>query len=128
MSFATPVKPGKQGTRSFAWTKARMDASAWTARRDPLTMLAGITGAADCIVIFALSLVAFMLRHGIEPVPLEIMSTSFFAALLTINALSIGECYGARLKDGFGEQIWRVAQVWTVVFLLLLTIAYITKS
>ena len=113
---------------AFAWTEAQADARARTGNRDPLKLLVGFVGAADATIIFVLSMIAFVLRHGIEPVPLDIITTSALAAILTANALTISGAYSAHIKDGFIAQIGRAGQAWTVVFVILLTIGYFTKT
>jgi len=73
-------------------------------------------------------MLAFVLRHGIELVPFDIITTSALASLLAVNALSIAGAYGAYIKDGLFRQTLRAAQAWTVVFALLLTIGYLTRT
>jgi Undecaprenyl-phosphate glucose phosphotransferase len=73
-------------------------------------------------------LIAFLVRHGVEPMPLDIMSTSVLAAVLGINALSIAGVYGAKLQDDLLAQSWRAVQAWTVVFIILMAIGYLTKT
>jgi putative colanic acid biosynthesis UDP-glucose lipid carrier transferase len=116
------------GSASSAWSKAQADAKGWAASRDPLRLLVGIVGAADAFVIFASSLIAFIVRHGIERVPADILTTSVLATVLALNALSIAGAYGEFIKKNLIPQIWRAMQAWTIVFALLLTIGYLTKT
>jgi Undecaprenyl-phosphate glucose phosphotransferase len=113
---------------SSAWSKAHADARGWAASRDSLRLLIGLVRAADAAVIFAFSLLAFWLRHGIELVPIDIITTSALASLLAMNALSFAGAYGAYIKEGLLRQTLRAAQAWTVVFALLLTIGYLTHT
>ena len=130
------VKPGRIESRrpqsskagSSAWGKAQADARGWAASRDSLKLLIGLVGAADAVVIFTFSLIAFVLRHGIEPVPVDIITTAVLASLLAVNALSIAGAYGSYIKEGALAQTLRAVQAWTVVFALLLTIGYLTKT
>jgi Undecaprenyl-phosphate glucose phosphotransferase len=117
-----------RGSQSFAWIKARSDAQRRAASRDSLPLLVGITGIVDALVVFSFSVLAFIIRNGLGAWPVEIISTSVFAALLTVNAFSIAGLYGPHINDGFVVQIWRVAQTWTVVFIVLLTVGYLTKA
>src|ERR1700761_7004457 len=98
---------------SLAWSEAQADARGRSASRDALGLLVGAIGAADASVIFVLSMVAFVLRHGLEPIPLDIITTSAFASLLAANALSISGAYTAHLRDSLTAQVARAAQAWT---------------
>jgi len=76
-------------------------------------MLVGLVGVADAVVIFTFSLIAFVVRHGIEPVPLDIITTSALACLLALNALYFAGAYGSYSNERVVGQIWRAAQAWT---------------
>ena len=121
-------QPRSPRTGSSAWSKAQADARGWAASRDPLRLLIGMVRFGDAAVIFIFSLIAFVLRHGIERVPIDIITTSVLASLLAVNALSIAGAYGSSVKEGVIAQTWRAAQAWTVVFALLLAIGYLTKT
>ena len=60
--------------------------------------------------------------------PLDIITTSVLASLLAANVLSISGAYTAHLKDRLIAQIGRAVQAWTIVFVLLLTVGYLTKT
>jgi Undecaprenyl-phosphate glucose phosphotransferase len=120
-----PIFPG---TPASAWTKAQSDAKGWKASHDPLRLLVGMVGAADAVVIFTFSLVAFVLRHGIEPVPVDIITTSALACVLALNALSLAGAYGSYINERVAGRIWRAARAWTMVFAILLAIGYLTKT
>jgi putative colanic acid biosynthesis UDP-glucose lipid carrier transferase len=113
---------------SSAWGKAQADARGWSASRDPIRLLVGLVGAADALVVFVCSMIAFVVRHGFEPVPVEILTTSVLATLLAANAMSIAGVYGSFIKKRFIDQIVRALQALTVVFALLLAIGYLTKT
>ncbi len=116
------------GAEALSWSEAQNDARRRAGSRDPLKLLAGFVGIADALVIFLLSEVAFVLRHGLEPMPVEILSTSVLASLLTVNVLTISGAYGTHIKDRFIAQTGQAARAWTIVFVLLLIIGYLTKT
>ena len=128
-----PARSEHRGARatapaSVAWSEAQAAARGRSASRDTLALLGGAIGFADAAIIFAASLLAYILRHGIAPVPMGIISTTALAGLLTANALSIAGAYTRHIRDSVIAQSGRAAQAWTVVFLLLLTIGYLTKA
>ncbi len=113
---------------AFAWGEARADARGRSASRDPLKLLAGAMGAADGLVVFLLSPLAFVACNGTQQVPLHIITTAAFASLLMVNALSLSGAYGIHLKSGFIAQVGQVMQSWSVVFVLLLAVGFLTKT
>jgi putative colanic acid biosynthesis UDP-glucose lipid carrier transferase len=108
-------------------SSAYADMREHTAGHDPLRLLKGSVGACDATVIFIFSLIAFMLRYGVEPMPLDIVATSLLASLLAVNALSILGAYGAYFTQSIIAQIWRAAQALTAAFAVLLAIGYLTR-
>jgi Undecaprenyl-phosphate glucose phosphotransferase len=127
-----PARPGERLPSAvlsapFAWSEAQADARGRAASRDPLKLLMGAMGAADVAVVFGLSLLASLLRNGMA-VPLDIVTTSVLGSLLMANALPISGAYTTHIKDSLIAQIWLAAQAWTVVFVLLLTMGYLTKT
>jgi putative colanic acid biosynthesis UDP-glucose lipid carrier transferase len=116
------------GPAALAWSAAQEDARARSASRDPLRLLAGAAGAADAAVILGCSLLAFVTRNGTQPVPLPILTTAALASLLMANVLSLSGAYTARIQDGFILQVARAAQAWSIVFVLLLAVGYLTKT
>jgi len=113
---------------AFAWSEAQADARARTGNRDPLRLLAGAIGAADAVLVFLLSMVAYTLRHGLSTIPVEITTASVLASLLVVNVLSILGAYGAHVRDGLIPQTWRAVQAWSLVFVLFLVYGYLTKT
>ena len=126
--WAKPRAPRPLRSAAFAWSEAQSDARALVTSRDPLRLLAGVVGVADAAAILALSLLAFAMRNGLGPVPLEIITTSLLASVLAVNTLSILGAYGSHVSDGFIAQAWRAVQAWTLVFALLLTFGYLSKT
>ena len=112
---------------AFAWSEAQADARGRSASWEPLTLLAGAAGAADAAIIFVLSLLANFLRNGFE-LPLYILTTASLASLLMANALSLSGVYTTHIKDGFIAQVSRAVQAWSVVFVILLALGYLTKT
>ena len=113
---------------AFAWSEAQSDARALASTRDPLTLLAGAVGVADALLIISFSALAFVLRHGIGPLPLDVATVSILASLLGINMLSILGAYGPNIRNGFISQAWTAIQAWTLVYVLLLVFGYLTKT
>lgn len=114
----------------LTWGEAQADARALATNRNPLRLLMGAVGVADAVVVFALSLVAFVLRHGVEPIPLEVFLAAALGGVLTVNALSLSGAYSyaAHGKDGFATQSIRALQAWSVVFVFLVLVGYLAKT
>ena len=132
MHAFAPSQRGKRSSRgwsaaAFAWSEAQADARGRSASWEPLTLLAGAAGAADAVIIFVLSLFAFVLRNGFE-LPVYIVTTASLASLLMANALSLSGVYTTHIKDGFMPQVGRAVKAWSIVFVLLLAIGYLTKT
>ena len=132
-TLSKPARPGERLSSAvlsapFAWSEAQADARGRAASRNPLKLLMGAMAAADAAVVFGLSLLASLLRHGMAPAPFDIVTISVLASLLMANALSISGAYTTRIKESSIAQIWLAVQAWTIVFVLLLTLGYLTKT
>ncbi len=112
---------------SFAWSEAQADARAHSTRRDPLRLLSGSVALADMAVILAASGLAYALRYGLTPVPLEFVLTTVLAMLLTVNAAQLSGGYPKHVASALPAQVWRVVQVWSLVFVFLVMLAYATN-
>lgn len=126
-SIPLPKTLAMYGPGSSAWSEAQIDARGKMIRRDPLRVLQGIVGFVDLIIIISFSLLSYIFRHGIEPVSREVIVTTIFAGLLSVNALSISKAYGVHIRDGFVTQSWRAVRAWTFVFVALMVIGYVSK-
>ncbi len=110
-----------------AWCEAQADARGRQVSGNALSVLAGAAGAADAAIVFVLSLLACVARNGLD-VPISVVTTAGLASLLMANALSLAGLYGAQIGDRFLAQVGRAVQAWSIVFVLLLALAYFSKT
>ena len=113
---------------AFTWSRAQADASALATSRNPAGLLPGAVGLLDTLVVTASSGLAYVLRNGVAPASGEILTSTLLAVVLTINAMQIGGTYTKNLTDGFVAQMGRVIHAWTLVFVLLVVLGYLTKT
>ena len=113
---------------TFTWQGARADARRRAANRDAMRLLSGLVGIADVVSVIGLSLLAFVLRNGVQPVSVEIVAISALASVLLVNGLSLSGAYSRHLRDSFVAQVMRAGQAWTLVCFLLLTLGLLTKT
>ncbi len=123
-----PPPPNAPAPAALAWSEAQSDAQAHGMGHSPLLVVTAVTGIGDAAVIFGLSVAAFMLRHGLQAIPAEILVTSALAAMLGINALYLSGAYALRPGNRVAIQAGRVVQAWTVVVVLLVVIGYLAKT
>lgn len=110
------------------WSEAQAGARAFKPVSDPLRLLVGILSAADLAVVAAASCVAFLLRHGVNLPPDQIVAMTVFAVALTFTVFWLSGCYTRHLMEPTIRQIGRAAQGWTMVMTFLLLWAYLTKT
>ena len=118
----------RQGPAAFTWSRAQADASALVTTRHPAGLLPGAIGLLDALVVAASSGLAYLLRNGVAPASGEILTSTMLAVVLTINALQIGGTYTKNVTDNFVVQIGRVVHAWTLVFVCLVILGYLTKT
>ena len=124
------ARSGRAATSSpaaSAWCEAQADARGRQVSGNALSVLAGAAGAADAAIVFVLSLLACVARNGLD-VPISVVTTAGLASLLMGNALSLAGLYGAHIGDRFLAQVGRAVQAWSIVFVLLLALAYFSKT
>ena len=126
-SLAGRPAPLRLSAAALAWTEAQAGARRRSASWEPLALLAGAAAVTDALIVFALSLFASVVRNGLE-VPLPIVTTATLASLLMVNALVLSGVYTRHIRDGFVAQVGRVVQAWSIVFVVLLAIGYLTKT
>ncbi len=125
--YAPPAGPA-QAPAALAWSEAQADARARGMGRNPLLLVTTAVGVADAAVIFWLSIAAFILRHGLHAVPNDILLTAVLATLLGVNAMYLSGAYAPRPSAGIAIQAGQVIQGWTIVFVLLIVVGYLTKT
>jgi Undecaprenyl-phosphate glucose phosphotransferase len=113
---------------AFTWSQAQAGARAFSPTLDPVRLLAGEMAAADVFVVLLSSGSAYLLRHGPTSLPREIAVITLLTALLTLNAMWLAGCYTRYLIDTLAVQIGRAVQGWSVVLVILMTLAYLTKT
>jgi putative colanic acid biosynthesis UDP-glucose lipid carrier transferase len=126
--FAVPILPRGTVSRAFVWDEARADARALGHHVDLRRLLGGALGMADALLIVATAVIAYLLRHGFVKVPLEIGSTIGLAMVIAVNALCLSGAYTTNVMDQLPRQVTRVAKVWTLVFVGLVLLGYMTKT
>lgn len=113
---------------AFTWSNAQAGARAFSPLSDPMTLVGGAMAVADFGVVVATSFCAFLLRHGPMAPPSEIASITMLAAVLTFNVMRLGGCYDKHVTGALAVQITRAAQSWSIVPVMLVIFAYLTKT
>ena len=111
-----------------AWRQAKAGARASSSISDPLRLLKDGMWVADALVVLVAAAVANLLRQGFTPIPLEVFSTALLAAVLTVNAMHMSGAYGGALSEAFAAQVGKAVRAWTLVFIILLILGYLTKT
>ena len=125
---ASPAAPRTNLSSAFAWTQAQAGARAFAPSSDPARLLGDGLAVGDAAVILLSSVAAYLLRHGITGFPLEITSTTLLAAALMFNAMRLTRAYRNDATASVGVQMRRAAQAWSVVFVTLVILGYLTKT
>ena len=110
------------------WHRARAGARAFASGGDPARLLADGLWVGDALIVLLTALVAYVLRHGLGPIPLEIFSTILLALVITINVMHFSGAYDAARDEGLRAQIGRSVRAWSMTFVVLLTLGYLTKT
>ena len=119
-----PVHP----PATFAWCRAQAAARARSPSSDPMKLLAGALAVADTTILGAGSVGSHLLRHGPVPIPLEVASITLLAIALTLNAMHLAGAYGRAAAGSVATQVGTALRVWSLVFVTLLTVGYLTKT
>ena len=117
-----------QSPAAFTWSAAQAGARAFSPASDPLKLLGGAVAAADLAMVAAASFGAFLLRHGSIVPTVSIEIVTLLAAGLTFNVMRRTGCYDKHITASLAVQIGRAAQAWTLVLVILLMLAYLTKT
>lgn len=111
---------------TFTWRNAQAGARAFGPTGNPAKTIAGMLMLADTVTILLASFTAYLVRHGLVPIPFEVASTTLLGILLTLNAMQVAGGYrGARTT--LASRMWIVLRSWSVAFAMLLILAYLTK-
>ena len=110
------------------WHRAKAGARAFASAGDPARMLADGLWVADALIVLLSALVAYVLRHGLAPIPLEVFSTILLALVLTLNVMHFSGAYSSALEEGLLAQIGRSVRAWSAAFTVLIVIAYLTRT
>lgn len=126
------TKAGTKGPASatpaaMTWRDAQAGARALGPTGNPATFLAGALMLADTATILLASAGAYLLRHGLVSIPFEIASTTLLAVLLTLNAMQVSGAYRWSAATPLELRIGAAFRGWSVVFVVLLSLAYFTK-
>ncbi len=110
------------------WHRAKAGARAFASAGDPARMLADGLWVADALIVLVSALIAYVLRHGLAPIPLEVFSTILLALVLTLNVMHFSGAYTSALEEGLLAQIGRSVRAWSAAFTVLIVIAYLTRT
>jgi putative colanic acid biosysnthesis UDP-glucose lipid carrier transferase len=113
---------------AFTWSEAQAGARAFSLTLDPVRLLGGGMAAADVFVVLFSSGSAYLLRYGPTSLPPEVAVITLLAAVLTLNAMWLAGCYTRYATDALTVQIGRAARGWSVVLVVLIALAYLTKT
>ncbi len=111
-----------------AWSAAQVGARRFSASGNANRRLADAVATCDCMVVPLASTAAFYLRFGPVPIPIVIWLATLFTMISTFNIVR-GIDADHRVADLVSFGAWvRLAKAWTVVFVTLVSIAYLTKT
>ncbi len=108
------------------WIEAQAGARAFSAASSPVKLLGGAMAASDVMVVLLASVAAYLLRHGLA-LPPEVAAITLLAAVLTVNSMGLAGCYTRHVTAPLVMQIGRAVQGWSLIFVILLVVAYLAK-
>ncbi len=117
-----------RSSAAFAWSEAQVGARIFSRAGDAKRLLADGLALADATAVIVSSACAFLVRHGSAALPLEIISTTLLAAALTFSAMRRSGAYTRYATASIGVQFRHAAQAWSLVFLALVLVGYLTKT
>ena len=120
-------RPREQPRAAFAWAEAQSAARAHSSRADPMRLFAEGVALADAGTVLLCSSVAYLARYGLVLQPVE-LSVTLLAVLLTYNAMRLCGAYAHDPARRLPVQVARAAQAFSLVFVLLLLLGYLTKT
>lgn len=113
---------------AFAWAQAQLGARTARPRARPLHLLGGCIAIADTFAVLLSSVGAYVSRHGIEVAPSEVAWTTIAATVLTVNGIALTGGYTRQVSRMPSRLVIGALQIWTAVFMVLLVVAYVTKT
>ncbi len=84
--------------------------------------------ALDLAIVLGSSCAAYLLRHGAALIPAEIAFSTALAAVVATNVFRLAGCYKRLLAAPATTQVARGMEAWSIVFIGLLILAYLTKT
>ena len=112
---------------AYTWIEAQAGARAVSPGSSPVKLLGGAMAAADAAVVLASSVAAYLIRHGNITMSEEVAVTTLLAAVLTVNSMALAGCYTRHITALLAPQVGRAMQGWSLVFVILLVVAYLAK-
>ncbi len=113
---------------SQGWHRAKVGGRAFSSSNDLVRLLCEGMWVADSLIVLLAALVAYVLRHGSGAIPVEIILTTLLALVITVNVLHFSGAYATAPEDGFATQMGKVLKAWTLAFIVLMLIGYLTKT
>ncbi len=111
-----------------AWNQAKAGARAFSSGVEPMRLLADGLWVADVLIVLVAAAAANFARQGLAPIPIEVVSTTLLAAVLTTNAMHMSGAYAGALNEGFAAQVGKAVRAWSLVFVVLMILGYLTKT
>jgi Undecaprenyl-phosphate glucose phosphotransferase len=112
---------------AYTWIEAQAGARAVSPGSSPVKLLGGAMAAADAAVVLVSSIAAYLIRHGTVTMSEEVAVTTVLAAVLTVNSMAVAGCYTRHVTAPLAAQVGRAMQGWSLVFVILLVVAYLAK-
>ncbi|MGI4942732.1 MAG: undecaprenyl-phosphate glucose phosphotransferase [Janthinobacterium lividum] len=112
---------------AYTWIEAQAGARAVSPGSSPVKLLGGAMAAADAAVVLVASIAAYLIRHGAVTMSEEVAVTTLLAAVLTVNSMALAGCYTRHVTAPLAAQVGRAMQGWSLVFVILLVVAYLAK-
>jgi putative colanic acid biosynthesis UDP-glucose lipid carrier transferase len=104
-----------------------MDSNLSILNLDNQRMLGGLMRLTDMLVVGAMGIVSYWLRHGAERLPNEYLVAIGIGALLTANYMHLARLYRFAVLRSFAVQAGTVTASWFAVMVTLMIIAYFGK-
>ncbi|HUN51431.1 MAG TPA: undecaprenyl-phosphate glucose phosphotransferase [Candidatus Sulfotelmatobacter sp.] len=92
-------------------------------------IILGVLRMIDAVIVISMALLANELRnHSLFWQSQEYLSATMIAMLLTLQVFHVSHVYNFRLVDHVWPQFVKVMQAWAAVWLVLIAIAFFTKT
>ena len=127
-SRARRAVPRRVVSRSLGLSEAQVDARSLARRVEVRRLLGGVMGATDGALIMLGAALAYVLRHGLAPIPSALALTVVLVVVLALNGFYAGGVYSTKQTDPLWRQVAHVARVWTVVCIGMVLLGYATKT